>query len=121
MANRNFKRVQGLDNELKIIAGYFTGSGSTAVKQAGTGWNVERTATGVYTITLEDRYPSLISAQASYGGPTMVYDYNAILIASYDVAVTGTIVLDHYVEIATKQDLDGDIHIAFFLKNSTSE
>lgn len=68
MANRNFVRPRCLDKELVILAGSFAPNGSSAVSAAsnkGTGWSVAWTSTGLFTITLQDSYPSLISATAS--------------------------------------------------------
>ena len=74
MANRNFSRVQGLNKELKIIAGSFSiaASGGAATKVSGLGYSVAKSATGEYTITLEDKYPALISAVATVEAATPV-------------------------------------------------
>lgn len=74
MASRNFKRVQALNSEVKIIAGSFSiaASGGAATKVTGLGYSVAKSATGEYTITLEDSYPTLISATATVQAATAV-------------------------------------------------
>lgn len=74
MANRNFSRVQGLNKELKLIAGSFSiaASGGAATKVTGLGYSVAKSATGEYTITLEDRYKALVSATATVQAATAV-------------------------------------------------
>jgi len=74
MANRNFSRVQGLNKELKLIAGSFSiaASGGAATKVTGLGYSVAKSATGEYTITLEDKYKALVSATATVQAATAV-------------------------------------------------
>ena len=74
MANRNFSKVQGLNKELKLIAGSFSiaASGGAATKVTGLGYSVAKSATGEYTITLEDQYDALISATATVQAATAV-------------------------------------------------
>lgn len=74
MANRNFKRLQALNPEVKIIAGSFSiaASGGAATKVTGLGYSVAKSGTGAYTITLEDAYPACISAVATVQAATAV-------------------------------------------------
>lgn len=74
MANRNFSKVQALNHEVKLIAGSFSiaASGGAATKVTGLGYSVAKSATGEYTITLQDRYPALISAVATTQAATAV-------------------------------------------------
>ena len=68
MAEKIFFDVQALNPHVKIIAGTFKPNGSSAIDNtvnAGAGWTVAYTATGKYTITLDDKYPGLLSAQCS--------------------------------------------------------
>ena len=65
MANRNFDDVQTLGKGIKVIAGSFAPNGSSALSAAavkGKGFTVAYTSTGLYTLTLQDKYVDLISA-----------------------------------------------------------
>jgi hypothetical protein len=67
MANRTFAPLLGsLDRGVVIIAGSFapdTANAPTTVR--GDGFSVVRTSTGLFTITLQDKYSELVSAQCS--------------------------------------------------------
>ena len=68
MAEKIFFDVQALNPHVKIIAGTFKPNGSSAIDNTankGAGWTVARTGTGEYTVTLDDVYPGLLSAQVS--------------------------------------------------------
>ena len=74
MANRSFQKVQSINMDTKIIAGSFSiaASGGAATKVSGLGYSVAKSATGEYTITLQNRYPALISAVATVQAATAV-------------------------------------------------
>lgn len=62
MAARNFDNLQCLGKGLKTIAGSFAPNGSSAVaasSRQGMGWSVARTSTGLFTVTLNDKYAAL--------------------------------------------------------------
>jgi hypothetical protein len=67
MANRSFAPLLGsLDRGVVIIAGSFapdTANAPTDVK--GDGFSVVRTSTGLFTVTLQDKYSELIGVTAS--------------------------------------------------------
>jgi|SRR6185369_5574209 len=68
MANRNFTEMQALDKGIKVIAGSFAPNNTGAVSAAsnkGIGYSVVRTSAGLFTITLEDSYVSLLSGTCS--------------------------------------------------------
>jgi hypothetical protein len=64
-----FQPHQGsLDVGVVMVQGSFAPNGSSAVAAAsnkGKGWSVARTSAGLFTITLQDIYPALLSATAS--------------------------------------------------------
>ena len=101
MANRNFSRVQGLNKELKLIAGSFSiaASGGAATKVTGLGYSVAKSATGEYTITLEDRYKALVSATATVQAATAV-DLVA-QIDNHDVSAATPVVVLNLNAVAT--------------------
>jgi hypothetical protein len=67
MANRLFQQFSGtLDKGVVYVQGSFapdTANAPTTVR--GSGFSVARTSTGLFTITLQDKYVSLLSAQVS--------------------------------------------------------
>mgnify|MGYP003148233690 CR=1 FL=1 len=68
MAEKIFFGVQALNPHVKIIAGTFKPNGSSAISNSdnkGAGWTVARTGTGKFVITLDDKYPGLLSGQVS--------------------------------------------------------
>jgi hypothetical protein len=71
MADRTFKLPRVLDKKVYIYAGSFAPNGSSAVSASsrkGLGFSVARTSQGVFTVTLDDAFPSstyLLSATAS--------------------------------------------------------
>lgn len=117
MANRNFSRVQGLNKEIKIIAGSFDDADA---KVAGLGYTAADTGTGVYTITLDDKYNALLSITANIQSTSGTDDY-VVSIAAHDVTSAKTITL-HVAVAGTLTDLGaGDsIHFAAFLQNSAT-
>lgn len=116
MADRNFKRVQALDNETKIVAGNFTVSTGTPTKVAGLGWTVAGTGTGEFTVTLDDRYPALIAANAIVEG-TGGIDLFAQIDAT-DVADARTVVINTVVA-AVPTATDCTVHFTLILRNSS--
>jgi len=121
MASRAFNRTQALNKEVKIIAGHFTiaASGGAATKVAGLGWSVAKSATGEYTVTLEDKYPTLISATATVEAATPV-DLVAQL-DSHDVSAATPIVVFNLNAAATPTEPAAvtDVHFTLILQNST--
>ena len=68
MANKTFYDVQAVNPGVKILAGSFTTNNTSnpdSTNNTGAGWSVARTGTREQTVTLEDSYPGLISAQVS--------------------------------------------------------
>jgi hypothetical protein len=94
MANRNFSRVQALNHEVKIIAGQFSiaASGGAATKVQGLGWEVAKSATGEYTVTLDDSYVALLSANVQVQAAVAV-DLVA-QVESADVVTAKTVVIN---------------------------
>ena len=121
MANRSFNRMQALNKEVKMIAGRLEDDDT---KNAGLGWSGANSGTGIYTVTLEDKYPTLLACTATIQSTTGADDYN-ICIASHDVSSAKTIVFHVYKSdgdgTATLTDLGDtdEIHFAAFLQNSS--
>ncbi len=120
MANRNFSRVQALNHEVKIIAGTFSiaASGGAATVVQGLGFSVAKTTTGVYTVTLQDSYVALLSANLQVKAAVAV-DLVAQL-KSHDVVSAKTIVIDlNAGATPTEPSAVTEIHFVLYLRNST--
>lgn len=122
MASRSFKRVQALNPEVKIIAGRLE---DDATSNAGLGWSGANGATGVYTITLEDKYSALIACTATVQCTSGTDNYQ-LVIASHDVtAATPTIVFHVSVDdglgagVLTNLGDTDEIHFVAVLQNSS--
>lgn len=62
MADRNFNPMQALEKEIKVIMGRVNlhTDASVLTTGKGIGFAVTKTGTGLYTITLEDKFPLLL-------------------------------------------------------------
>ena len=122
MANRTFNNVQALDREVKFIIGQVLLSAAAAVSSiVGKGFSAAKTGTGLYTITLQDKYPSLLSAQFAVAEAG-----NSAVIAKL---VSETVVTDGKVNIKTCPANTGtpadvaaavSVHFILALKNLSS-
>ena len=129
MASKIFYGVQAAQPSMKIIAGTFKPNGSSAIDNtanAGTGFTVERTGTGQYTVTLDESYPGLISAQATAALNTAADTYMQIT-GAHDVTTNKTIVFTALVTSGTGASTATDIaahahnhvHFCLFLRNTS--
>lgn len=66
MASRNFRDVQALQPEIKLILGTITTDSSGDVSSTtGSGFTAAKTATGEYTITLSNAYNTVLHGAAT--------------------------------------------------------
>jgi len=121
MASRNFSRTQALNKELKIIAGSFSiaASGGAATKVTGLGYSVAKSATGEYTITLEDQYNALVSATFTVQAATPV-DLVAQL-DNHDVTASTPVLVMNLNAAATPTEPSAVtvVHFCLMLQNSS--
>lgn len=124
MANRNFATIQALDRGVKIIEGSFRPNGASAVdasQNQGIGWSVARTSQGLFTVTLQDKYVSLISASADL--QLAVAADRKCQLGSIDVTSAKTVEIRVIDSAAAVQDVASDannrVHFCLMLKNST--
>lgn len=92
MANRNFDFLQALGKGVKVIAGSFAPNGGSAVAASsvkGKGFSVVRTSTGLFTITLQDAYTAMLSADVSL--QLAAGDDKIVQLGSIDVVSAKTI------------------------------
>ena len=120
MANRNFHQMKGsLDRGMVFMSGKINIASNAAVtNDTIVGAVVTKTATGVYTITLEDQYTELKSAQVCFGAATAV-DLVAQLVSD-DVVTAKTVVLRlHAGGVATDPSAACFVYVELMLKNSS--
>jgi len=116
MANRNFKRCQTLNHEVKLICGRFDDA-DTSIK--GLGWSAANTGTGTYTITLEDKYSHLISFTANVQSTSGTDDYSVTIVGE-DVDGAKTIDIEvHVAAVLTDLGTGDQIHFMAALQNSS--
>lgn len=122
MASRVFRDVQALNPEVKIIAGSFKTNASSdpvAADNTGKGWSVARTATGTWTVTLEDTYVELISGQCSLAHNAAgdhKLQWGAIDVASAKTLVIRNITGTSATDLAV--NANNRVHFALFLRNT---
>lgn len=122
MANRDFKTVQALSREIKMVSGSFAPQGASAPASVnGIGFSVVRTSQGLFTITLQDKYVSLQSADCQIQLASAA-DLRCQL-GSIDVVSAKTVQIRVVDSAAAVQDVSADannrIHFCLMLKNST--
>lgn len=126
MANRDWRPLAGsLNVGVVVLAGSFAPNGASAVSSAsnqGNGWSVARTSTGLFTITLQDSYVSLLSATATLQLATA--DDKMVQIGSCDVTSAKTIEIRVWdISGAAVADVAADannrINFVLCLRNST--
>ena len=129
MASKTFYDVQAVNPGVKIIAGTFKPNGSSAIDNtanAGAGFTVERTGTGQYTVTLDDGYPGLISAQATAALNSAAATFMQIT-GAHDVTTAKTIVFTALTTSTTAAPAATDIaahahnhvHFVLVLRNTS--
>ena len=109
--------VQAREKEVKLIIGSIVGDGSAV--HTGFGFNVTKTATGRFLITLDQKYPSIISVQAS----VQQDGYSATDIhvnVGLTSASAGTVELQLRDSSSALKDQSGvNIDFVIFVKNTT--
>lgn len=120
MASRNFHRVQSLAREAKIVYAKAAVASNVATINVNASVGVASvviSATGVVTVTLQDKYNALLHASVVSVGSATVD--NKFVVTSEDVAGTKVVVFQN-VEGAAAADIDdSDILIKLELKNSS--
>tara|TARA_R100000808_G_C2073777_1_gene100238 strand:+ start:116 stop:496 length:381 start_codon:yes stop_codon:yes gene_type:complete len=123
MADKIFYDVQCMNPHVKIVCGSFAPNGSSAVDSAsneGTGWSVARTGTGSFTVTLDAKYPALLSGQCSIGLNAVAdskVQFGAIDVASAKTVVINVITTASAADIAA--NANNRIHFCLFLRNTS--
>jgi len=96
MADRIFYDVQSLNPNAKVIAGSFLPNGSSAIantSNTGQGFTVAYTSTGKYTITLTDKFNSLLSGQLTLAMTAV--SGNSLEWGAIDVSSAKTLVINN--------------------------
>jgi hypothetical protein len=125
MANRNLTNPQALNRGEVSICGSFAPNGSSALvaaSQLGIGFTVARTSAGLFTITLQDSWVSLLSATVTVQLATAA-DIQ-LQVGTTDVVTAKTIQVRAVDSTGTVQDIAANannrIHVNLRLKNSTT-
>lgn len=122
MADRVFYPVQALNPQMKIIAGSFLPNGTSAVASASTtgqGYTVARTSAGLFTVTLTDKFNSLISGQVSLGLNAVaqtVVQFGAIDVSSAKTVLINAVTSGSAADIAS--NANNRIHFLLILSNT---
>ena len=121
MANRDFKPVKALEREVVIIGGRISFTNGTATVSEGAGYTCSNMSSGVFTITLSDKYSDLLYTDAHVvgtGGPERYIECTAHDVSS---AKTLSFVCNDHSDDDVTGDSDSDQEIQFiaFLKNSS--
>ena len=122
MAEKIFFDMQALNPHVKIVCGSFKPNGSSAVVAAdntGAGWTVARGGVGIFTVTLGDTYPGILSATCSVA-LSAVAD-TKVQFGAIDVASAKTLVIN-VVTTASAADIAANaanrIHFCLVLRNT---
>lgn len=120
MANRDFKPVKALEREVVIIGGRVSFTNGAATVSEGSGFTCSAMASGVFTVTLSDKYSDLLYCHATTvgaGGPERYIELTA-----HDVSSAKTLAfVSNDADDAITDDADADQEVQFiaFLKNSS--
>ena len=122
MAEKIFFDMQALNPHVKIVCGSFKPNGTSAVVAAdntGAGWTVARGGVGIFTVTLGDTYPGILSATCSVA-LSAVAD-TKVQFGAIDVASAKTLVIN-VVTTASAADIAANaanrIHFCLVLRNT---
>ena len=121
MANRDFKPVRALEREVVILGGRVSFTNGTATVSEGTGFTCSNMVSGVFTVTLSDKYNDLLYCHATTVGAAGPERY--IELTAHDVSSAKTLafVSNDQGDDAITADADADQEVQFivFLKNSS--
>lgn len=121
MANRLWEeKINQLEKGVVLLSGKIVVGAAGAVTSSSIkGASVARSSAGVYTITLEDAYVSLLACQASL--LAALTTALKVCVQSADVSSAKTIVLrvDNAIPAAADPASGNEIHVVIVLKNST--
>ena len=122
MAEKIFFDMQALNPHVKIVCGSFKPNGSSAVVAAdntGAGWTVARGGVGIFTVTLGDTYPGILSATCSVALSAVAdtkVQFGAIDVASAKTLVINVITGASAADIAV--NANNRIHFCLVLRNT---
>lgn len=121
MANRDFKPIKALEREVVIIGGRISFTNGAATVSEGSGYTCSNMSSGVFTITLSDKYSDLLYTDAHVvgtGGPERYIECTAHDVSS---AKTLSFVCNDHSDNDVTGDSDSDQEVQFiaFLKNSS--
>lgn len=121
MANRTFNPRRALEKELIDIVGKVAIASDASVgAKVGRGWSIAKTATGEYTVTLQDKYSELLGCALTVEGSGTIVTVPEL--KSEAVLSAGTLIIKT-VTRSTGATADTGVaftlRIALFLRNSS--
>ena len=123
MANRDFKPVKALEREVILLAGISTiGSSGAVTATDGVGYSIAETGTtGVYNITLEDKYSKFLFITASLEEATEDTTDELFSVVDSTNASAGTAVIKFSDDAGALAwpDSGAKIHLFMVAKNSS--
>lgn len=124
MANKTTFEMQARNPRTITIAGSFRPNGTSAIDNTlntGKGFSVARTNQGVFTITLDEVYPGLISALATIqmaSATDLVPQWGAIDVSSAKTLVLNTNAVATPTDIA--DNASNRVHFTLLLRNTNA-
>ena len=127
MANRDFKDVQALEREVKVISGsfLFSNDGTSTLSNAVGVVSTNTMASGLVTLTLSDKYSRFLGCQVTYKDAAhAAAKVPVVSLSSETVSTTKTVILQFTNSddggLCANGDVDGDtVFFQIFVKNSS--
>jgi hypothetical protein len=122
-SSRNFAPHRQLDRDVVQIKGSFAPNGSSAISAAsndGMGWTVAYTSTGLFTITLDTAFVSLVSGQCSLQLATaadQVVQFGVIDVVTAKTVQIRSLTAGSLADVAA--NANNRIHFSLELRNSS--
>jgi len=112
MANRTFNPPRALEKELVTLVGKVAiGSDAAVGAKVGRGFSIAKTATGEYTVTLQDKYMQLLGASFSVEGSGTIVTVPEL--KSEAVASSGSLIIK---TVTRSTGATADTAVAFTLR-----
>jgi hypothetical protein len=122
MANRDFKPIKALERELVLLAGIVDigGSGAAATPN-GIGFTVAKSTTGVYTVTLADKYQKFLYLGVQFEEATegSTDQFFVVVDSTSAGTATATVKVDNGAGTLVEPDSGAKLHFFMVLKNSS--
>jgi len=103
-----------------LVGSITIGAAGVVSSVSGYGYSAARTAAGLYTITLEDAYPELVSCQLTMQATVASDIVGQVVGSSIDTASGGTVdIRTHAAGVDADPDATDVIHFVLHMKNTS--